>query len=183
MSAARITRAAVLDGVRPDCPHLRPERLVRLLLLALLPLSPACLWLPIPHTVVDHGHISGQVIDDATERPLPGVLVRVQHLGYEPAATTDDEGCFQIEEHESWRFLWIVPLLPVHPRRAHVILEFSYPGPVPGSDGKRLYRDLTIGLRAREPGSLVGDRGRENRGLIDDLGTIRLKTYEPTPRW
>jgi hypothetical protein len=122
------------------------------------------------------------VIDDDSQRPIEGVQVFVGESGDEPDATTDADGRFGIAEHEGWRFLWIIPLAPFDPASRCERLEFVVPRVVPTDQGDRVYRDLSISFRAVPPSVLLGGRGRTNRGIEDDLGTIRLKLVEPVPR-
>jgi hypothetical protein len=162
--------------------HFRGPHAPTLRAALLAALASACIALPIPHPVTEHGVIHGQVVDDDSGQPLPGVLVCVGSPGDEPAATTDEQGCFVIPETEAWRLLWVVPLLPIDPVRLPQVVSFVRHGAVDTPQGPRVYRDLSLTLGARQPTRIVGDRGDDNRGLQDDLGLVRMKLLEPPRR-
>jgi len=148
--------------------------------LLFVPIS--CIPLPIPHPTTEHGAVRGRVIDDDTERPVAGVQVIVGEPYEEPEATTDADGRFAIAEREGWRFLWIIPLGPLDPAWRCESLAFVYPGVVPTEKGDRTYRDVSVSFRSIPPSPILGGRGQVNRGLEDDVGTVRLKLVEPVPR-
>lgn len=144
--------------------------------LALALLLPGCIALPIPHTVVEHGAIRGRVVDDETGRPIAGVKLFLDDDAA-PEAISDGDGHFEIAEHERWRLFWVVPLLPIHPD-VRQFVHFNPPWPPP-VDGRRLaWRDTSLRLQSTAVTSIVGDRGESNRGIVEELGTIRLKSFE-----
>jgi len=134
--------------------------------------------IPIPHKVTEHGTFRGRVVDEITSDPLPGINVYIGDVDGEPVATTDCDGRFAISESEGWRPFWVVPLLPFDffPFCERIVLDD--PCLAPAEKGWRRYRQLALEVNSYSPGNVVGDSGKVNRGVEDDLGSVSLKRLD-----
>ncbi len=105
-----------------------------------------------------------------TGAPAPGILVTLG--SYAHTTVSDANGRFLFEPKEEWRLFWFFPLLPFAALTCHDELGAGYSGPDPVK-----YRRHSVEVNSCPETGLVGDRGERNRGLVDDLGIVRLKRF------
>ena len=80
--------------------------------LALFTLSSlsGCIAIPLPHTVVGNGNLTGRVIDKETKQPLEKIRIRIGYSG--DVTFTDRKGEFAFAAHKQRNWWFIIPLLP-----------------------------------------------------------------------
>lgn len=125
-----------------------------------------CIPLPIPHKVTPHPRISGRVVD-VESVPVAGATVEVDLDGTTLSATTSDAGDFVIEPVETWRYLWVLPLVPFDPVCSRAELRVV-------ADGRDVCEGTPGELIVCGPTVLLGDTGQRNRENPRDLGIIKV---------
>ena len=125
-----------------------------------------CIILPIPYKGVPYGNISGQLIDDVTQKPVSNAEIYIQSHD-DSKTTSDQEGSFFIPATKRWRFDYHIWLIPPNPDRYTLknlhIKAYSY--------RNQAFQIYSLPIR-------LPDSSRQNLEMLDDLGIIRLKPLQ-----
>ena len=133
-----------------------------------------CISVPYPHKVVPHARISGRVIDSNTSKPICNMRIK---LAGKTRGRTGQDGTFDLQPKEEWRFFCNVPLLPV---------EFWWLGGDtvtftdhdPDRWQKRdIYRQASLEVYSWPVPTLMAYSRKENLSIHDDLGDVPLRKH------
>jgi len=141
---------------------------VRIALLAVVAQA-ACVPLPIPHKDTLNPAFRGRVVDARTGEPLAGISVSLRVPSAGTGVATDQSGEFLIPQTESWRWFWLLPLVPWDPSCPRNFVDLAG-----GSRGGAAYQPKAVEVQFCPPTVLLGDTGALNR-VTKDLGTLRLE--------
>lgn len=159
--------------VRSSTPAVVPSRCgaagVVLLLIVMLGCAGCALPMPIPHPVTTAYRTRGAIIDQHTDKPVPGA--RICYEGREDLAFyADEQGRFDIPEQNDLVLVSFITPCPV--------IDFPKPHHVPGAAlvSKEGYQTRKIVLRPYYEQQLSSRRGPR---FIFELGELRLTANRP----
>lgn len=150
------------EGVYPRAAFRCNPAALFVVLLGLI--APGCVLVPCPHRVYTNSHVSGRVIDDDTAMPIKGIHARIGSSN--GCATTGKEGAFDICPAKQWRYIVLIPLVPVDlvPIMGDV-LQLSDEDAA-RLTGKQLYESTTVRVRSyRVPWATIIFEPRSNLNL------------------
>ena len=131
-----------------------------------------CMPIPYPHKVVTHSTITGRVVDADSREPVAYINVGVRSDS-ESNVTTGGDGLFRLPSRERWRPFVVVPLLPFEPLWLdEIVLHDTFTG---YHQRAVHYRAEKIEVKSHPIAPIDGGyRGRENLGIVDELGDIPI---------